>query len=77
MTATTQDILTGGSPALGPGITHRERELGAIINAYNEVTERLKHSHDRLRDEVVRLHDQLDEKNRELARRERLAALTR
>jgi signal transduction histidine kinase len=58
-----------------PKITHRERELGAIINSYNEVTERLKQSHDRLRGEVVRLHDQLDEKNRELARRERLAAL--
>ncbi|GJM25496.1 MAG: hypothetical protein DHS20C16_19110 [Phycisphaerae bacterium] len=60
---------------MAPRITHRERELGAIINSYNEVTERLKQSHDRLRDEVVRLHDQLDEKNRELARRERLAAL--
>ncbi len=60
---------------LASKITHRERELGAIINAYNEVTERLKQSHDRLRDQVVRLHDQLAEKNRELARRERLAAL--
>ncbi len=75
MTTTTQDNLTGGSSPLTPQITHRERELGAIINSYNEVTERLKQSHDRLRDEVVRLHDQLDEKNRELARRERLAAL--
>jgi len=60
---------------LNAKITHRERELGAIINAYNEVTERLKQSHDQLRNEVVRLHTQLDEKNRELARRERLAAL--
>ncbi len=75
MTTITQDNLAVRSSSLAPKITHRERELGAIINAYNEVTERLKQSHDKLRDEVVRLHDQLAEKNRELARRERLAAL--
>lgn len=75
MTTTMQHKSKESSTSLAPKITHRERELGAIINSYNEVTERLKQSHDRLRDEVVRLHDQLDEKNRELARRERLAAL--
>jgi len=51
------------------------RDLEAIIDAYNEVTERLKRSHEMLRSEVVRLREQLDEKNKELARRERLAAL--
>ena len=56
-------------------VTQRERELGAIINAYNEVTDRLKHAHEQLTVEVQRLQGQLDEKNRELARRERLAAL--
>ncbi len=61
--------------ATAAGLTTRERELGAIINAYNEVTERLKQSHERLTAEVTRLREQLDEKNRELARRERLAAL--
>ncbi len=55
--------------------TDRERELGGIINAYNEVTERLKESHDRLVGEVKRLREQVEEKSRELARRERLAAL--
>ena len=55
-------------------LTQRERELGAIINAYNEVAERLKAAHERLSGEVVRLREQLAEKNRELARRERLAA---
>jgi signal transduction histidine kinase len=53
----------------------REAALDAVLAAYNDVTERLKHSHDRLADEVRRLREQLDEKNRELARRERLAAL--
>ncbi|HRX85725.1 MAG TPA: ATP-binding protein [Phycisphaerae bacterium] len=55
--------------------TDRERELGAIINAYNDVTERLKGSHERLLGETQRLREELAEKNRELARRQRLAAL--
>ena len=52
-----------------------QRELGAIIDAYNQVTERLKESHDKLHAEVRRLSEELANKNRELARRERLAAL--
>ncbi len=57
------------------GLTDRERELAAIIGAYNDVTERLKESHDRLQREMERLRLELADKNRELARRERLAAL--
>jgi len=56
-------------------VTHRERELAAIITAYNEVTERLKESHEALRVEVARLSDEVERKNLELARRERLSAL--
>ena len=61
--------------ALPMEITQRERELGAIIQAYNEVTERLKQSHDQLQRQVGALRSELADKNRELARRERLAAL--
>ncbi len=56
-------------------LSAREQELSAIISAYNEVTDKLKGSHERLTGEVVRLREQLEEKNRELARKERLAAL--
>lgn len=56
-------------------LTPRERELGAIILQYNQVTERLKSSHDQLLGEVSRLREELEGKNRELERRERLAAL--
>lgn len=56
-------------------LTPRERELGAIIRAYNEVTEGLKRSHEKLGQEVRRLHEELSNKNRQLRRRERLAAL--
>ncbi|MFH1419593.1 MAG: ATP-binding protein [Planctomycetota bacterium] len=56
-------------------LTARERELGAIISAYNDVTERLKVSHERLGEEVARLREELRMKNAELRRAERLAAL--
>ncbi len=56
-------------------LSERERELGAIIRAYSEVTEQLKHAHDRLNREVAGLRDELRSKNAELRRRERLAAL--
>ena len=52
-----------------------ERELATIIQSYNEVTERLKQSHEILGREVGRLREELLEKRKELARRERLAAL--
>lgn len=55
--------------------TERERELGGIISAYNEVTDRLKVAHERLELEVGRLREELADKNRELERRTRLAAL--
>ncbi len=60
---------------LAPELTQRERELGAIINAYNDVTDQLKTSHERLAGEVRRLREELARKNRQLRRRERLAAL--
>lgn len=49
--------------------------LATIIQKYNSVTERLKRSHDALGHEVCRLREELNEKNKELQRRERLAAL--
>lgn len=60
---------------LAPSSTTGEADLATIIRTYNEVTERLKVSHELLRREVCRLQEQLHEKNRELERRERLAAL--
>jgi signal transduction histidine kinase len=56
-------------------ITQRERELAAIITAYNEVTDNLKQSHVKLTEEVRRLHEELARKNEQLRRKERLAAL--
>ena len=61
--------------ALPTDITQRERELAAIVTAYNEVTDKLKQSHVELRNEVRRLRKELNRKNEQLRRKERLAAL--
>jgi signal transduction histidine kinase len=53
----------------------RLEELGRIIMAYSEVTERLQKSHDQLKAQVTRLRSELSEKNRLLERKNRLAAL--
>ncbi len=52
-----------------------EPDLVTILQTYHDVTERLKGSHETLLAEVARLHDELNEKDREVQRHERLAAL--
>ena len=61
--------------ATATSLTQRERELAAIISAYDQVTIQLKDSHEALSGEVRKLRVELEDKNRELARRERLSAL--
>jgi signal transduction histidine kinase len=58
-----------------PNPTQRIEELGRIIMAYSEVTERLQQSHEKLQETVVALREELGEKNRLLERKNRLAAL--
>ncbi len=58
-----------------PESARRIEELGRIIMAYSEVTDRLQDSHERLRGTVAALREELGEKNRLLERRNRLAAL--
>ncbi len=53
----------------------RVEELGRIILAYSEVTEKLQESHERLEKTVLNLREELGEKNRLLERKNRLAAL--
>ena len=50
-------------------------ELETILAAWHEATERLQRTHEALRNEVARLSDELEAKNRELARKNRLADL--
>jgi signal transduction histidine kinase len=60
-----------------PVSSHAQRieELGRVIMAYSEVTERLQQSHDQLKSTVDMLRKELSDKNRQLERRKRLAAL--
>jgi signal transduction histidine kinase len=58
-----------------PDHARRIEELGRIIMAYSEVTERLQQSHDVLNETVLHLRTELGEKNRLLERKNRLAAL--
>ncbi|MCS7034799.1 MAG: ATP-binding protein, partial [Phycisphaerae bacterium] len=53
----------------------RIEELARVIMAYSELTERLQVSHEQLKAQVARLRKELSEKNRQLERRNRLAAL--
>ena len=53
----------------------RIEELGRIILAYSEVTEKLQQSHEQLEQTVLALQAELGEKNRQLERKNRLAAL--
>jgi signal transduction histidine kinase len=65
-------VATENSP---PPTSQRLEELGRIIMAYSEVTDRLQQSHDQLKGQVESLREELSEKNRLLERKNRLAAL--
>lgn len=55
----------------------RQAELETVLEAWHDATVRLEHTHEALRAEVRRLTDELEVKNRELARKNRLADLGR
>src|SRR2546423_10960016 len=71
MTAT----LTSSRPPARIDHAQRIEELGRIILAYSEVTEKLQQSHEQLTGTVAALQAELGEKSRLLERKERLAAL--
>jgi signal transduction histidine kinase len=60
---------------VGPVTPQRIEELGRIIMAFSEVTDRLQQSHDQLTRTVQHLRTELSEKNHLLERKNRLAAL--
>jgi signal transduction histidine kinase len=60
-----------------PSPVSRQSDLEQVLHAWNTATERLRKTHETLREEVCRLSDELETKNRELARQNRLADLGR
>lgn len=67
--------MTVALPSSPADNARRIEELGRIIIAYSEVTEKLQQSHDQLAETVRALRTELGEKNRLLERKNRLAAL--
>jgi signal transduction histidine kinase len=57
------------------GLALESLDLQAILHAWNAATDRLQRTQEALRAEVRRLSDELEQKNRELARKNRLADL--
>src|SRR5262245_5337850 len=71
--------IPSGSPSTanrpGEAPAAEEVDLQTILAAWNEATDRLQHTHEAPRSEVRRLSDEREAKNRELARKNRLADL--
>ncbi|MFW6059650.1 MAG: sensor histidine kinase [Phycisphaeraceae bacterium] len=62
-------------PPNNPPADERSDELAEIIRAYNQVTEKLQQSHEKLKGEVLRLRQELASTNAQLQRSKRLSAL--
>ena len=74
MTFDAHSIPTDSNPSATEN-ARRIEELGRIIMAYSDVTDRLQQSHDQVLATVQQLSEELGEKNRLLERKQRLAAL--
>ncbi|HTW95696.1 MAG TPA: ATP-binding protein [Tepidisphaeraceae bacterium] len=70
---TSQPAQAASASAVSAAV--RIEELGRIIEAYSQVTEKLQKSHAQLQQTVQSLRNDLAEKNRQLERRKRLEAL--
>ncbi|MEQ8208563.1 MAG: ATP-binding protein [Lacipirellulaceae bacterium] len=68
---------TQASPNEAVTEINEDASLETILAAWNDATHRLQQTHETLQGEVARLTDELEAKNRELARQERLADLGR
>ncbi|MGD1278089.1 MAG: ATP-binding protein [Tepidisphaeraceae bacterium] len=66
-------VTPADRPAVSAGT--RMEELGRIILAYSDVTEKLQRAHAQLQQTVQSLRNELSEKNQQLQRKQRLAAL--
>ncbi len=73
--ATTDAAIVDRAAASGNASADAPSELEVVLEAWRAATDRLQTTHEVLRDEVRRLSDELEAKNRELARKDRLADL--
>ena len=71
----TEKVSPGPTPQLARSSAEAIEQLGAIFSAYNDTTDRMRESHRQLHREVARLREELEHKNEQLQRKNRLAAL--
>jgi signal transduction histidine kinase len=69
--------ITPPNPLVGALQLGPQTDLETVLAAWHTATLRLEQTHESLRREVVRLTDELEAKNRELARKNRLADIGR
>ncbi len=69
------DTLTTPTPPPANSTCYGDLDLQAVLEAWHAATDRLQQTHETLQREVRRLTDELEFKNRELARKNRLADL--
>ena len=69
------NTITEQPPALQLVNGDERPDLERLLDAWNAATSRLQATHETLREQVRRLSDELENKNRELARKNRLADL--
>lgn len=74
---TSNETTAAMKPAEDWVLPSAEDGLGAVLEAWQAATIRLEKTHEALRAEVKRLTDELERKNRQLARKDRLADLGR
>ncbi|MGD0463227.1 MAG: ATP-binding protein [Tepidisphaeraceae bacterium] len=72
---TTVAEISGSRAEVQGSNAARIEELGRIIQVYSALTEKLQQSHAQLQQTVQSLRNELSEKNRQLERKKRLAAL--
>jgi len=66
---------THSTSAIGSQVGSSNMEMHELLSCWDKATARLQETHESLRKEVTRLTDELEVKNRELARKNRLADL--
>ena len=76
-TAPSTSPMTTLAEASGQELNVDSVDLETILSAWQSATDRLQNTHELLRREIGRLSDELEAKNRELARHHRLADLGR
>ena len=75
MTQTSQFTNPIAAAACDTALPGEDADLQTVLAAWHSATLRLERTHNTLQEEVRRLTDELEAKNRELARKNRLADL--